>query len=320
MSTLYFTEEELEEFLHYYHQESKIFLPNSIFDELKENIDITKPKRGSEHIAFAYSYIYLISYLYRYAKYINHLYTEKDLRKILQTSETVKAYKSYITKKGGVLDQLNYIKKEKEFPLRYYYEFDEPNFIMNHEYLEESGQEFEAYIHTTLPKNQKINLPFRAFPNKVCGGYFHDISNTHMIRIEIFIFCMSRKDLGTLGFYLYAFLKKMTDQNPNGWKCSRNNLVTFTGLKQTSLYITLKTLESYNMIYNSHEPYFINLDESDEKVERVPNTYKAIDYKYFVTEKQEVYSREIINLDENFVFNEPEQIKEINENDINSLF
>ena len=140
MSFVYYDHEQLKEILFYYNEESKIFLPNSIFDELKENIDIDQKKRGSEHIAYAYSYVYLISYLYRYAKYANHLFTENDLKKILQTVEANK-HKTYITKKGGVLDQLKYIKKRKEFPVIYEYDYDTPEFTTNEEFYKEFGEE-----------------------------------------------------------------------------------------------------------------------------------------------------------------------------------
>ena len=54
------------------------------------------------------------------------------------------------------------------------------------------------------------------------------------------------------------------------------------------------------MIFNSHEPYYINLHKSPTEIKLLANTYKAYDYKHFKTEKQEVMTREIINLDEDY--------------------
>ena len=86
MRIVYFDYEQLKSKLDYHEGESKIYLPNSIFEELAYNIDITESKRGSEHIAYAYSYVYLISYLYPIiAKYCKHLYKRGELKEILQT-------------------------------------------------------------------------------------------------------------------------------------------------------------------------------------------------------------------------------------------
>ena len=327
MSILYYTKEELEGVLDYYDKESKIFMPNCIFDDLKEAIDVDLPKRSCGHIAYAYCYVYLISYLYRYAKYGDHFYTEKELKTILQSSEKNK-HMNYITKKRGVLDQLKYIKKEKEFPVFYRYDYNTPELITNVDIVNggivvdgvlerEFGEEMLLYLQTSLPKNHTINFPYRAFhaPTKYVDnegnvirelypkefeneGYFFNVEDTHMITIEVFIFCMSKKDLGTTGFYLYSFLKKMNDQNPKGWQCTKDNLVKFTGLKQTKLSDTLKALEEYNMISNSHEPYYLNLHKYSDLIKPSPNTYKVKEYKKFSDTKQEIKVRDIINLDE----------------------
>ena len=353
MRIVYFDYKQLKRKLDYHEGESKIFLPNSIFEELSYNIDITESKRGSEHIAYAYSYVYLISYLYRYAKYCKHLYKEEELKEILQTPKDNK-HKAYITKKGGVLNQLKYIEKEKDYPILVHYnEFGiagllfrknygdkvEPIFHMNSELIESFGGDdfIPPNVTKTLTKNHTINFPYRAFhaPTKYVDddgkliqnlnptqfdneGYFFNVEDTHSIEIEVFMFCMSREDLGTLGFYLYAFLKHKTDIFKRGFDCSKKKMSELTGIKPTSLLVTLKTLEEYNMIYNSHEPYYLNLHLSND-VTPMACTYKAKSFDQFKEEKQQVDTREIIPIaNEDYESNDSYNV--ITEHEVDSLF
>ena len=354
MKIVYYNYEQLKEFLYYHEDDSKIFLPNEIFDDLKDNIDITKSKRGSEHIAYAYSYVYLITYLYRYARYEKHLYKEGELKEILQTPQK-NNHKSYITMEGGILDQLKYIEKENDYPIMVYYkEFGiegilsgikygdkvSPMFHMNSDLIETFCEENGECIlpsniaETVLKKNHKINCPFRAFqaPTRYVdskgkrikekiptqfdeNGYFFDIENTHMIPVEVFMFCMSKGDLGTLGFYIYSFLKHKNDIFPNGWDCPKEQLVQLTGIKSTILNKTLKALEEYNMIYNSHEPYYFNLHLSNDIIP-MACTYIAKSFDQFKEEKQQVDTREIIVIEND----EYEDYSVITEHEVDSLF
>lgn len=60
-------------------KESKVFLPNEIFDDLQGYIT------NGTHLAYAYSYYYLTHFLYRNCKYLN---TEVFLDEIGYTEST----------------------------------------------------------------------------------------------------------------------------------------------------------------------------------------------------------------------------------------
>ena len=77
---------EIEQLLQFNDYESKIFMPNEIFGDLQKNID------NASHIAFAYSYIYFVTWLYRYAKYgmVNELIDQKFIKRILGYNENYK--------------------------------------------------------------------------------------------------------------------------------------------------------------------------------------------------------------------------------------
>ncbi len=275
-------------------------MPNRIFLDLVEHIDVDKEKRQCEHIAFAYCYVYLISYLYRYAIHGRSYFDEEILRKILQTAPKYKR-KNYITKKGGILDQQKYIKKDKEVPIGYHYQGNyenEPEFVYHSEYKWNPEQKYAP--------NYYINYPFKAFnedddddeSKPFNYGYFYNIANTHLIPVDIFIFCMSKEDLGTCGFYLYSFIKQKCDIFKEGWNCKFTELIKLTGLKKDKLNETLKALESYNMIFNSHEDFYVNLHKSSHKPELHACTYKAKPFNKFSEVKKEVFRGEIIYLED----------------------
>src|SRR5699024_11535773 len=94
--------------LNYRDGQSRHFMPNEIFKDLQSNI------KTSTHIAFAYSYYYLTSWLYRNVKYAEDLPIEintKTLKKLLGYNQNYKPI-NYIIKKNGVLEQINYIKND----------------------------------------------------------------------------------------------------------------------------------------------------------------------------------------------------------------
>ena len=153
--------------------------------------------------------------MYRYCQY--YYYTdyeeqgfidEKMIKKVLCTGEKSTAY-TYITKKDGLLEKLGYIRKTRDIPTEAIlvenskgkWELDD--FVMQSEYP-------DVY---EIPKNRQSNFPVKgvfreqyAEEDNYYNGTFYDISDTHQIDIDIFIYCMADKELGIAGFYLYCFL------------------------------------------------------------------------------------------------------------------
>ncbi|KGR75056.1 hypothetical protein [Ureibacillus sinduriensis] len=263
--------------------EHKVFMPNEIFTELKgyENdegvfVEGFYDKEGrkinefksSTHIAFAYAYVYLSHYMYRYCKYYtlwnnsldgNKSIDESMIKRILGFPSKSNSY-SYITKKGGILDRLGYIRKESDRPLECILHehmitngvWEINHFVMTSEYPENYGNS----------KNRKINFPVKAFYRGVWAeedgynnGTFWEIENTHMIDIDIFMYCMADKDLGVEAFYMYSFLLYQNDKFKKGFTCSIENLVSVTGLTVEIVKKQLRNLEKRNMITNNHMPF-----------------------------------------------------------------
>jgi hypothetical protein len=287
-------------------------MPNSIFEDLKTNEEI-KSKNTSVHIAFAYSYYFLISWLWRYAKYgyIDHYNVEENkiyhapLKKVykllLGVSVNSKQY-DYIVKKNGVLAQLGYIAPYKYAPVGIKF-FDPNGKYDNFTHLINGYDKYEStYLDAYLMENKfiegirinrKSNLvdfPIRGFYSTledqeegIENGTFIDSANTHKVRMEAFLKCMQNKDLGLLGFYLWSYLCYRTDQFRTGFSASRGRLIGETRIKQRKLNQVLSALEREGMIKVKHEDYVVVREEKiDSEINDKKESYKqdAKDQKF----------------------------------------
>lgn len=109
--------EEINKVLSITGKESNIFLPNEIFSDLQDYIT------DGKEIAYAYSYIYLTQFLYRNCKYFNtkELIDVNVIKQILGYSKSNRTM-NYITKKGGLLDEIGYLESTKDFPMTWTFE------------------------------------------------------------------------------------------------------------------------------------------------------------------------------------------------------
>jgi len=287
---------EMEQLLQFNDYESKVFMPNEVFSDLQKNID------NASHIAFAYSYIYFITWLYRYAKYgmVNELIDQKFIKKVLGYNENYKKL-DYLIKQNGILEQMGYIRTEKDFPIAYSYdEIDGLQF----QYIDDF-KEFTAYIKVlNVPKNFKIKFPVKAFyryPNdeemqkEYDEGYedgtFFYVDRTHLVPFEAFIFCMTNEDLRCTGFYLYAFLRCM-NQIYDGYRVPLETLEEKTAIKGRTLDKYLDSLKKYNMIHCKVEDFVVGLG----KGEKMPNTYFTNEPTNFTNIAKQYQKRKVMSV------------------------
>ncbi len=276
--------------------ERKVFMPNEIFSDLLERFDGEMKAKSSTHIAFAYAYTYLAHYMYRYCRYYKvDGYTdidEKMIKQIMGFPAKADQY-TYITKKGGILDELAYIRKESDKPFQYHtyetaYANEDGVGIVG---LEGFDMESGVDINYRNTKNRKINCPVKGFErdkkmitnnylyeDEERTGSFFRVDNTHMIDIETFNYCMSQPELGVEGFYLYSFLLYKCDKHNGSFDCSNKEFVASTGLSIDIIKMQLRNLEERNMIDNDHKPWC--LDKQPWQTAKA-NTYGVLAYSKF---------------------------------------
>ncbi|MBP1965185.1 hypothetical protein [Paenibacillus aceris] len=285
----FFTKREMKIMLNVNEYQNYVFMPNEIFaDFTKAFTDLkveTEKGKTSTHIAYAYSYYFLANYMWRYAQYrhwddeVGEINLNEGLIKQFLGFPAKSEQYTYLTKsKVGLLEKIGYIRKESDKPCDYWYEgekYKEVIFIYESRYP-------EVYINN---KNWKVAMPVKGFwrdaENERDGdetGTFYQIQDTHQIGIDTFIFCMTNPELGVEGFYLYCFLKFMTDRFENGYDCSNKKMAHLTGLSIDEVKNQIGSLERYNMITNDHKPYC--LDKPKDKKCKA-NTYGILEYDQF---------------------------------------
>ncbi|MBP1967999.1 hypothetical protein J2Z83_000091 [Virgibacillus natechei] len=262
------TYEEIIEILNYREQEKIHFMPNEIFEDLQTNLS------KSPHITFAYSYYYLISWLYRNAKYGTQSIDVATIKQLLGYSPTTKTI-NHIIKNGGVLDLLGYTETTSNYPIAWgmdeyndpeFFLIDDADYFMKKEIRMENGNRFTAkYPIKHLHINQED------YEDEMKTGVFYDVSNTHMIDFETFIHCMSIEKLGVTGFYLYGFLKNKNQIYGEGYDVPLPKLCEETQLSYQSLVSYLDALRKYNLIDVVHNQDYYAPGLEDEY--RKANTY-----------------------------------------------
>lgn len=262
-------------------KESKVFLPNEIFDDLQGYIT------NGTHLAYAYSYYYLTHFLYRNCKYLNtEVFLDGNvIKQVLGYAESNRTM-NYITKKGGLLDEIGYTESTKNIPLGCELkEIEGLIFTMASDMPKEMLQ--------PIPKMFFLKKPLKAFERTILKrnietnqieevetqGTFYDVSNTHSVDFNVFMYCMANAEIGIMGFYLYSWLKHKHDIFRNGYDVSYEKLSAETGIPRRTMIKYLNALKGYNLIsFKFNQQYYVigMLDE-----DRMATTYYANSYSNF---------------------------------------
>lgn len=280
---------EIYETMKFNEKESSLFIPNEIFEDLIKNIKTTS------HIAFSYSYIYLITWLYRYAKHfnVNDIIDNKKIKTILGYNSNNQTL-DYLIKKNGLLDDMGYTESTRDYPLTWdfnKYNREDISFFMSSEIEGEVSDHRKAipkrfFLKKPLKGFYRIRIEDREEFEEV--GTFYDISNTHCIPFEVFVYCMSNPKISCVGFYLYCYLKHKNDIFEFGYDVSLDELSIQTGIARRTLNSYLGVLKSYTMIdFHYNQDFFA---AGMKKEDRKANTYSARGYALF-SETPEPFKR-----------------------------
>jgi hypothetical protein len=211
--------------LNFNEHQHKIYIHNEIFVEVKQ--------LGS-HAAFAYTYYYLICWLYRYAKYGELNIDVKMIKEILGYNPTNKKL-DYLIKKGGVLDEIGLTETSTDYPLVWTFIDGDLEFTM----LSDFDDEIRKMYLKQKGKNYKVKVPVKALSRNEENGTFYDIGYTHEVTFDLFANCMEG-DLGCSGFYLYGYLKYRCDKFGE-YSCPLDRLGEEIGMSKNTVdkYLTI---------------------------------------------------------------------------------
>ncbi len=265
-----------------YGESSYVQIPNGIFKDLSQSI---KDKKGGTNIqqsSFAYAYLVCLSFLYKYAHYVdvnNESYIQSnDIKRILGYSAKTKSI-DYIIKKDGLLENIGLIETTEDFPVYTTYSTDKYNGIDIREFITvndlKHGSDdilFKKIKSIVKNKNYAIKIPKFIFDYKGDVGTLYDYSNTHMINIKEFIGIIYDNKFDNIDFMLYAFFKsKCQNLNNNTKSIPLLRIISEIGMSKDSFYTHLKFIESKGLIKIAHKDWVMD-SEMDN--------YEANDYKF----------------------------------------
>lgn len=248
--------------------QNKIYIPNEIFNDLRVLHD-----KGSSHVAFAYSYYYLISWLYRYAKYGELHIDVKIIKQVLGYSASTQEI-NYIIKKKGILDQIGYTHTDTDYPITWNWNNRDIDFTM----LSDLDLEMKKVLMEQRGRNYKVKVPVKGLWRTVesekdnCwDGTFYEVEYTHEMSFDIFAKCMEDKQLGVSAFYLYGYLKYRCDKFDK-YQSSVERLGREIGMSKNTIDKYLTSLMSKGLIkYQEND-----CDKIEGEFRKQANTYLII--------------------------------------------
>ena len=170
--------------------------------ELFNELQASGKLKGTRHKTFAFSYYWLVSYLWKYSKYGYREINAQDIKRILGVNPTEKRL-DYIIKKKGVLDSVGLTETTRDFPI---------NTTMSEEGIkvttlssldEEIAQDFSKRYGSRYV----CKKPLLQYERDGKVGLMFSKDDTLSISVFEFTRCVLCPEIGFDGFYVYAYLK-----------------------------------------------------------------------------------------------------------------
>lgn len=255
-------------------------IPNDIFRKISnsignENVDVRQ-------ISFAYSYVLVSSFLYKYTKYIDFdskTYVQNsDIKELLGYSKKTKTV-DYIIKKDGLLDLIGITETTKQIPLTSYYDESNISDIKIRKFLYNNSTENNEYYneYKTIVKNRnyEIKKPLFFFNNNGDIGTLYDYSNTHKITIDELLYFLDSSNLDVTDLTIYSFIKsKCNNLNKNSYCISLSETKKDLLISNDTFYRKIKILKELSLINVKRNNSYYSIDGKDDCHE--PNTYKFL--------------------------------------------
>lgn len=305
------TEEQLYELVNFENaNDILIGIPNGIFEQLQSLVSNGKLKK--QHIGFAYSYIYLQTYLYRYAKYEHFIPTPSDIKVLFGYRNDNKTL-DYIIKKNGVLEEdVSLLITTNDFPIGARFEESEFSFqkeltftrlsdIKHDDYWEHWINQWKNLRGVTTRSTCKLPVFGFHYDYKYglndeddYDGSFYITHNQTLLDFRVFAYCMANpEELGSNAFYLYAYLLNENFKTKGDFKATRNRMIRETLLSDKTIRKYMGNMRAYKMIETLHNMEYFSLGW--EKDERQASNHKVNTYDHFTYTKTEYTKLEAVD-------------------------
>lgn len=257
-----------------------IQVPNDIFKKISHSIG--NENTDVRQISFAYSYVLVVSFLYKYTKYIdvdsNTYVQNSDIKELLGYSKKTKTI-DYIIKKNGLLDLIGLTETTKIIPLSSYYEDSEISNIKIKKFLFNNSIEkndyYNDYKNIVKNRNYEIKKPLFFFNNNGDIGTLYDYSNTHKITIDELLYFLNSPKLDVTDLTIYSFIKsKCNNLNKNSYCISLSETKKDLLISNDTFYRKIKILKDLSLINVNRNRSYYKIENNDDYHE--PNTYSFL--------------------------------------------
>jgi len=263
--------EHFESIKHLY-GDTSIQMPNSIFKKLSSSIKSKNGNTNIQQVAFAYSYLVVISFLYKYAHFVdveNSTYIQNnDIKELLGYNRSTKTIDKVI-KKGGILDSMCLTNTTKEYPVQFTNNNEEKiNGIPIREFAMIDDIDKEGVVYNkikSIVKNRNYEIKEPLFMTEEYEdneyGTLYSYANTHTISIDEFLIMTFDDEIDNIDFLMYGYFKsKCRGFKNNMRQLSLNKITTDVGMDKSTFYKHLQILKEREYIDVNHKGWRTNIE------------------------------------------------------------
>lgn len=235
-----------EKYLSNLNLENYVKIDNNIFSELDciENDDRFKTK---PHKAFTFSYLWLVSYLWKTCEYGNNLITVENIKEMLGLNPRDSKL-DYIIKKSGLLDTEGYTETVRNFPVSISNGEKGIKLFMKDDLCDDIKNEYNKSYGNRFTCKKPIQQHDR---NEKEGLLF---SREDCIQLTLLEFTRTMSIAGYEGFFTYAYLKYRSKMIGYGYvRMFAKELSSATGFSERKNRETIKSLVESNIILKKEE-------------------------------------------------------------------
>lgn len=259
------------------HGNASVRIPNEMFKILSFSIKSKKGSSNIQQVSFAYCYLVIISFLYKYAHFIdvdNNTYIQnRDIKKLLGYSKMTKSVDRLI-KKDGLLDCLGITSTSRDVPIAIDKHSQVGNEAINgipvreYTFTSSLANKSDYTIYKDVVKNRNYEVKEPLFLTQGLEGReygtFYSIEKTHQITIDEILHLIFDEQNNPIDILMYFYFKSKC----KGFKCSKRSIplekiLSEVGIEKKAFYRHSSFLKEKKYIRINHKGWKTNIVDSE---------------------------------------------------------
>jgi hypothetical protein len=242
-------------------------LPNGVFRSLSDSIKSRGGNTNIQQVAFAYTYLVTISFLYKYTCFVDTdsgVYVQSgDIKELLGYSRITKSIDKVI-KKGGILDSVGLTSTTKDYPVRFITNPHETlNGIPIREFitigeLDDNDILYSAIKSVVKNRNYEIKEPLflTSEYSENIYGTLYGTERTHEIKLKEFLAFLADDELSNIDFLIYGYIKsRCKGYVGNKKSIAVYKIISEIGIDRSTFYNHIELLKKKKYISVNHKDW-----------------------------------------------------------------